>query len=66
MTKNAQASSGTTHGRHTETGAHDSDVLAGDMPPRPAWPLVLGVGVWVLWIGFLLVMMVVRMRTTAV
>ena len=49
-----------------ETGADNSSVLAGDSPPRPVWPLVAGVAVWVVWIGFLLAMMVMRMQTTAV
>jgi len=64
--KDARASCVPTEGCPTKTRVDDADVPAGDMPPRPRWPLVLGVGVWVLWVGFLLAMMVVRMRTTAV
>jgi hypothetical protein len=46
--------------------AEQADVPAGDVPPKPLWPLLAGVGVWVLWVGFLVVMMVVRLRTTPV
>ena len=49
-----------------ETEHDDPEVLAGDSPPRPAWPLFVGASVWVIWIGFLLAMMIIRMRTTAV
>ena len=48
----------------TEHGARE--IPAGDSPPKPMWPLIVGAGVWGIWIGFLLVMMVIRMRTTAV
>jgi len=44
----------------------DADIPAGDMPPKPVWPLAVGVAAWVLWIGFLAVMMVIRQQTTAV
>ena len=44
----------------------NADLPAGDSPPRPTWPLVIGVGVWICWVGFLAAMMVIRMRTTAV
>ena len=45
---------------------NDADLPAGDSPPRPLWPLVVGVSVWILWIGFLLAMMVIRLRTSPV
>jgi hypothetical protein len=55
-------------GRHnvTKNRPDDAEVPAGDSPPRSVWPLVVGVAVWLAWIGFLLAMMVVRTKTTAV
>ena len=64
--KEPQAEEVVAAGDVPETGADNSDILAGDSPPRPVWPLVAGVAVWVVWIGFLLVMMVIRMQITAV
>ena len=53
--------------KESPTYQDDAGVPAGDSSPRPAWPLVAGVTVWVLWIGFLLaMMMMVRMKTAAV
>jgi len=44
----------------------DPAVPAGDSPPMPRWPLAVGVAVWCAWVGFLAVMMIVRLRTSAV
>ncbi|MCK4658069.1 MAG: hypothetical protein KAV82_00975 [Phycisphaerae bacterium] len=44
----------------------DSEIPAGDSPPQPLWPLVVGVAAWAVWLGFLVVMMVFRLHTTAV
>ncbi|MCP4593110.1 MAG: hypothetical protein GY842_20435 [bacterium] len=51
--------------KHAPTGL-EHELPAGDSSPRPAWPMVLVGGMWVLWVGFLVAMMVIRMRTTAV
>ena len=44
----------------------DPDLPAGDSPPQPKWPLILGVAAWAGWLVFLVVMMVARIKTTAV
>ena len=33
--------------------------------PRPGWPMWLALVGFVLWVGFLLVLMVIRLRTSA-
>lgn len=64
--KHAQTERAVNEVSKSKTGAANEDLPAGDMPPQPAWPLVVGVAVWVLWLGFLAAMMVIRMQTTAV
>jgi hypothetical protein len=41
------------------------DVPAGDSPPKPVWRFYLAGGAWLVWLLFLLVMMVVRLREAA-
>jgi hypothetical protein len=50
----------------TPSLAEDDNILAGDLPPQPRWPLVLSATLWGLWIVFLFVMMWMRIRTTPV
>ena len=64
--KEPQAGEAAAVGDVPKTGAGDSDIPAGDLPPKPVWPLVAGAAAWVVWIAFLLAMMVIRMQTTAV
>ena len=42
----------------------DPNIPAGDAPPMPWWPLVLSAVAWCGWLVFLVVMMVLRLRTT--
>ena len=42
-----------------------SQSLPGDAPPGSRRPLVLALAAWVLWLIFLLVMMILRMRATS-
>lgn len=65
MTK-PQAEKTATDSDKPTTRQNDPELPAGDSAPRPAWPLVAGAMGWALWIGFLVVMMVIRMKTTAV
>ena len=46
-------------------GWNDPSLPAGQAPPQPRWRLVLSVAVFVLWLAFLVVMVVLRMRTAA-
>ena len=52
--------------RASSAATADGDVPAGDLPPQPRWPLVVASAAWGLWIVFLVVMMWMRIRTTAV
>jgi hypothetical protein len=44
----------------------DPSIPAGDSPPMPRWPLVVGGAIWCAWVAFLTVMVIIRLRTTAV
>lgn len=44
---------------------NDPNVLAGNSPPMPRWPLVVSVLAWCGWLVFLVIMMVMRMQTTS-
>jgi hypothetical protein len=44
----------------------DPNVPAGDSPPLPRWPMYVSAAAWGLWIVFLVVMVVLRFRTTTV
>jgi hypothetical protein len=48
------------------SAAELDDLPAGDLPPQPRWPLVLASAAWGLWVVFLVAMMWMRIRTTAV
>ncbi len=57
MENEAPASSG--------QGSGDPDLPVGNSPSRSRWPLVLSGFAWLLWVVFLVVMMVSRLRTGA-
>lgn len=42
---------------------NDPNVPAGDAPPLPRWPLLVASATWSAWMAFLLVMMVMRLRS---
>lgn len=42
---------------------NDPNVPTGDAPPLPSWPLLFSVLAWVGWLVFLLVMMVMRLKS---
>jgi hypothetical protein len=44
---------------------YDPTIPAGDAPPMPRWPLYAAAAAFGLWLVFLVVMVIVRMRTTA-
>jgi len=44
----------------------DPSIPAGDAPSMPRWPLVLSVVAWCGWLAFLVVMMLLRLRTTPI
>ncbi len=41
-------------------------VPPGCSPPRPSWPLVLAVLGYIVWVALLLILMVIRLRTSVV
>lgn len=42
---------------------NDPNIPAGDAPPLPRWPLLVAGATWSAWMAFLLVMMVMRLRS---
>ena len=42
----------------------DNDLPAGDSPPMPRWPLVAASVTFVVWFGFVISMMVIRLAET--
>ena len=43
----------------------DPNVPAGDSPPMPRWPLILSAIAFGLWLVFLVIMAIVRVKTTS-
>ena len=43
----------------------DPNVPAGDSPPMPRWPLIASAVVFGLWLVFLVIMAIVRVKTTS-
>jgi len=44
----------------------DPAIPAGNSPPLPRWPLIVSAVVFTLWVGFLVAMAIIRIRTTSV
>ncbi len=44
----------------------DPSVPPGDAPAMPRWPMILGAVAWGGWVIFLVVMAIVRIRTTPI
>jgi hypothetical protein len=64
--KEPQTHSAATKGPSQTAESTEAEIPPGDSPPQPRWPLVLGASAWLLWLGFLVTMAILRVRTTSV